>query len=58
MTATAHKLACLIYRLVRFGEAYVDKGQDYYERRYKERAIASLQRRARDLGFTVLPVVS
>src|SRR5215467_13924886 len=35
ITATAHKLACLIYRMLRFGSDYVGGGQDYYERRYK-----------------------
>jgi hypothetical protein len=33
ITATAHKLARLIYRMLRFGTEYVDRGQDYYERR-------------------------
>jgi len=35
ITATAHKLACLIYRMLRFGTDYVDRGQDYYERRHQ-----------------------
>jgi len=34
ITATAHKLARLIYCMLRFGTEYVDCGQDYYERQY------------------------
>jgi transposase len=63
ITATAHKLACLIYRLLRFGTEYVDPGQDYYERRYQNRVVSHLTRRARELGYTLvkneaLPVAS
>jgi len=63
ITATAHKLACLIYRMLRFGTEYVDHGQDYYERRYQSRVVSHLTRRARELGYTLvkneaLPVVS
>ncbi len=31
ITATAHKLARLIYRMLKYGTEYVDQGQDYYE---------------------------
>src|SRR5262245_46218950 len=53
ITATAHKLACLIYRMLRFGTDYVDRGQDYYERRYQGRVVSNLMRRAQELGYTL-----
>jgi len=53
ITATAHKLARLIYRMLRFGTDYVDRGQDYYERRYQSRVISHLVRRAEALGYTL-----
>ena|SRR5262247_241509 len=53
ITATAHKLACLIYRMLRFGTDYLDRGQDYYERRYRGRVIAYLTRRAQQLEYTL-----
>jgi len=53
ITATAHKLARLIYRMLRFGTDYVDRGQDYYERRYQGRVISNLMRRAQALGYTL-----
>ena len=37
ITATAHKLARLVYSMLKHGSAYVDKGQDYYEREHKDR---------------------
>jgi hypothetical protein len=55
VTATAHKLARLIYSMLRYGTAYVDVGQDYYERQYKERVVQNLTRRAKDLGFVLVP---
>jgi transposase len=54
VTATARKLAVLFYNALRFGLAYVDPGAAYYEERHRQRVIKSLQRRARDLGFTLV----
>jgi transposase len=55
VTATAHKLARLIYSMLRYGTEYVDVGQDYYERQYKERAVRNLEHRAKALGFALVP---
>ncbi len=55
ITATAHKLARLIYSMLRYGTAYVDAGQDYYERQYKERVVRTLTQRAKALGFELVP---
>ena len=54
ITATAHKLARLIYRMLRFGTEYVDTGQDYYEQRYQSRVVAHLMRRAQQLGYQLI----
>lgn len=54
VTATAHKLACLIYRMLKFGTAYVDRGQDSYERRYQDRVLTNLVHRARELGYKLI----
>ena len=34
VTATAHKLAKLVYSMLRYGQAYVGAGAEYYEQRY------------------------
>jgi transposase len=50
-TAVAHKLARIFYNMLKHRTAYVDVGQDYYETRYRDRVVQSLQRRARALGY-------
>jgi transposase len=54
VTATARKLAVLFYNALRFGLSYVDPGADYYEQRYRQRVIHGLQRRANQLGYTLV----
>jgi len=49
--ATARKLATLIYRLLRWGQPYVDEGADSFEMRYRENQIKSLQVKAKQLGY-------
>lgn len=59
-TATAHKLARMVYFMLTRGEAFVDQGQQRYEEQQRERSIAALKRRAAALGFqiTQTPVVA
>ena len=54
-TATAHKLARMVYFMLTRGEAYVDQGQQHYEDQQRERSITALKRRAAALGFAVTP---
>jgi transposase len=56
ITATAHKLARLIYTMLTKGTEYIDRGQDYYEERYRQRVIHHLNRRAAALGFALTPM--
>ena len=50
ITATAHKLARLIYSMPRYGQEYVDAGAEYYESQYQQRALRAAKRRAAHLG--------
>jgi transposase len=54
ITATAHKLARLVYAMLTNGTAYVDAGQEYYEERYRLRVIQNLKRKAQELGFELV----
>ncbi len=54
ITATAHKLARLIYAMLAHGTAYVDAGQDYYEERYRLRVVQNLKRRAQELRYELI----
>ncbi len=53
VTATARKIAVLFYNAMRFGMSYQDPGADNYERRYRERVVKQLHRRAAEFGFTL-----
>jgi transposase len=55
INAGAHKLAKLYYRMLKFGEAYVEQGQSAYEKKYKERLLGNLTKRAKEFGFQLTP---
>lgn len=52
--ALARKLAILVYRLLRYGQAYVDEGMQGYEERFKAARIRTCKQIAKDFGLTVL----
>lgn len=54
ISATAHKLARLIYRTLKYGQEYTDIGQAQYEAKYRINALKSLQKRARQLGVQLI----
>jgi transposase len=56
ITATAHKLARIIYSLLKHGQTFVDIGQEAYEKMYLSRVKASLEKRAKQLGFSLVPL--
>ena len=56
ITATAHKLARLIYSMLRYGQKYVDAGAEYYESQYQQRALRAAKRRAAQLGYQLVPI--
>jgi transposase len=55
--ATARQLAKLIYRMLRFGQDYVDIGEQAYERAFAIRRIASLKEAAKSLGYNLVEQV-
>jgi transposase len=56
ITATAHKLARLVYSMLRYGTAYVDAGQQAYERKYRDRVLTNLQRQAKAFGYQLVHI--
>ena len=54
ITATAHKLARIVYALVRFGGEYVKRSEAEYTEQVRGRLERQLKRRARELGFEVV----
>ena len=53
ITAAAHKLARMVYFMLKHGTDYVVRSQEEYERQHRERQIKNLHRRAAQLGFEV-----
>jgi transposase len=56
ITAMAYHLARLLYRMMKFGQAYVDQGIEYYETRYRQRQLAWLKKQAASLNMQLIPV--
>src|SRR5437764_3757746 len=53
--AMARYLACLIYRMLTKGQAFVDRGAACYEQKRLERELSHLQRKAATLGLQLVP---
>jgi transposase len=56
ITAMAHKLARLIYRMMRFGTEYVERGMTAYESRYRQQQMKWLVKHAASLNMQVIPL--
>jgi hypothetical protein len=54
VTATARKLAILIYRTLKDGLVYADPGADAYDAQHRTHVIRRLRQRAANLGFTLV----
>jgi hypothetical protein len=55
ITAMARKLAVLIYRMLKYGTQYVDKGMEHYETKYRETKLQYLRSQAAKLGMALVP---
>jgi hypothetical protein len=51
ITATAHKLARIVYNLMRYGAAYVQQTEAAYAEQVRQRREKQLQRQAQELGY-------
>jgi transposase len=56
IVAAAHKLAVLVYRMLKFGHQYMDIGQERYEQQYQQRLLHRFARKAHALGFQLVPL--
>ena len=53
-TATARKLACLVYHLLKYKEPYIDVDQAKLLEKFRKQRIARLQKQAKELGLELL----
>src|SRR5437588_4765779 len=56
ITATAHKLARIVYNLMRYGVAYMKQTEEAYAEQVRDRLQKQLQRRAKELGYELKKV--
>jgi transposase len=54
--ATAHKFACLVYRMLKYGQEYVTQSMEEYEAKVRANILKSLKRKAAALGFQLSPL--
>jgi transposase len=54
LTATAHKLARIVYLALKHGMTYVRQSQQEYEAQSKEKQVKALKRKARQLGLELI----
>ena len=58
ITATAHKLARIIYAMLKSKTPYKDPGADHLEAQVQERKVKQLQRQAKELGYELTLVAA
>jgi hypothetical protein len=56
ITAAAHKLARIFYRLWTSGDTYFDPGIDAYEQQYQDRMLKNLKKKAQAFGLALIPI--
>jgi transposase len=56
IVATAHKIARIVYHLLKTGEPYREESDTEYERKRQERELKHLTRRAHKLGYSLTAV--
>jgi len=56
ITAAAHKLARMIYRMLKYGKSYKELGANYYDKMHKERVLSNLEKKATEFGYQLIPI--
>lgn len=52
--AMAAKLARLLYRMMRYGMKYADRGAELYDAQYRNQQVTHLKRKAAQLGLQII----
>src|SRR5467141_2729622 len=55
ITAMAHRLARLMYRMLKYGQQYIDKGAEYYEQRNRQQQMEFLRKKTDQHGLKITP---
>ena len=54
ITAMAHKLARIVYRMLKYRDGYIDKGVDFYEQKFRQQQIGALRKKAAKFGLQLV----
>jgi len=54
ITATARKIAILFYQMLRYDQDYVEKGVEYYEKKYEQRILHNMEKKAKIMGYSLV----
>jgi len=52
--AMANKLARIAYRMLKYGEKFVDHGKEFYEQKYRQLQVRMLTKKAAELGLQLI----
>ena len=58
ITATAHKLAKIVYTMIKERKEFQDLGAEFYEKQYQERVMKKLKKTAAFFGYSLVENVS
>mgnify|MGYP000591324614 CR=1 FL=1 len=58
ITATAHKMAKIIYNMLKGSIEYKEAGQAYYDQQFRDRTIRHLKKRAAEFGLNLVEIVT
>jgi len=56
ITAMAHMLACLVYRMLKFCHDHVDRGVEFYEAKYQHQQLQRIRKQAAALHMQLIPL--
>ena len=56
ITATAHKLARIIFAMLTHKKQYTELGEDYYDQHYRDRIVRNMKNKALHYGFKLVPI--
>ena len=54
--SASHKLAKIIYAMLKYGKEFVELSQAGFEAHHREKTLTNMQKKANDLGFVLVPI--
>ena len=54
--AAAHKLAKIIYSMLKRGKEFTELGQSYFEEMHSKRTLANMEKKLKNMGYKLVPL--